>query len=61
VRRDTPTGELAREMVVLDKLIQAAVKKRDYLEAHDLEHTRMLIAEKRSDMLRRQWLERDQA
>jgi hypothetical protein len=52
---ETPTHELAREMVALDTLILAAVKHRDFLQAHDLEHTRLLIMEKRSELLRRQW------
>lgn len=52
---ETPTRELAREMVALDTLIVAAVKHRDFLQAHDLEHTRLLIMERRSDMLRREW------
>jgi hypothetical protein len=52
---DSPTHELAREMVTLDRLILAAVKERDFLQAHDLEHTRLLILERRSDLMRRQW------
>lgn len=57
-RRETvvsDSAQLAREMVLLDTLIAGAVKQRDFLQAHDLEHTRLLIAERRSDMLRRQW------
>jgi hypothetical protein len=55
---DSPTDQLARQIVQIDRKVTEAAREHRWYDAADLEATRAQLVEVRYHMLRREWLER---